>query len=237
MQTYRYIAFVSLAMFSFLGLYICICFLSNAYSTDIVQDEINLSSYEAEAKSVQTKKLSDADIVSLSNSAEQCLKILEETYLAPSNLQKDKIKIIFNVSTEDNYSKFLKSACEIYNLLNYKNIKKIVAKSPLEIVCLIRDIELLLKLITATPEKYGCNIQKEKIEDKVAITITTNSINNIFKTILKLNQYKKRKMFRKVSRIISYMMAEEKDINKIIDNLSRSTIDNKRVTLYVSVEK
>ncbi|MBQ8651310.1 MAG: hypothetical protein IJ481_02155 [Alphaproteobacteria bacterium] len=224
-------------MFSFLGLYICICFLSNAYSTDIVQDEINLSSYEAEAKSVQTKKLSDADIVSLSNSAEQCLKILEETYLAPSNLQKDKIKIIFNVSTEDNYSKFLKSACEIYNLLNYKNIKKIVAKSPLEIVCLIRDIELLLKLITATPEKYGCNIQKEKIEDKVAITITTNSINNIFKTILKLNQYKKRKMFRKVSRIISYMMAEEKDINKIIDNLSRSTIDNKRVTLYVSVEK
>ena len=146
MQTYRYIAFVSLAMFSFLGLYICICFLSNAYSTDIVQDEINLSSYEAEAKSVQTKKLSDADIVSLSNSAEQCLKILEETYLAPSNLQKDKIKIIFNVSTEDNYSKFLKSACEIYNLLNYKNIKKIVAKSPLEIVCLIRDIELLIKL-------------------------------------------------------------------------------------------
>ena len=92
-------------------------------------------------------------------------------------------------------------------------------------------------MITATPEKYGCNIQKEKIEDKVAITITTNSINNIFKTILKLNQYKKRKMFRKVSRIISYMMAEEKDINKIIDNLSRSTIDNKRVTLYVSVEK
>ncbi len=237
MQTYRYIAFVSFAMFSFLGLYIFICFLSSAYSTDIVQDEINLSSYEAEAKAVQTKKLSDADIVSLSNSAEQCVKILEETYLASSNLQKDEIKIIFNVGADNNYSKFLRNAWEIYNFLNYKNIKTIVAKSPLEIVCLIRDIELLLKLITATPEKYGCNIQKEKLEDKVAITITTNSINNIFKTILKLNQYKKRKMFRKVSRIISYMMAEEKDINKIIDNLSRSTIDNKRVTLYVSVEK
>ena len=237
MQTYRYIAFVSFAMFSFLGLYIFICFLSSAYSTDIVQDEINLSSYEAEAKSFQTKKLSDADIVSLSNSAEQCIKILEETYLAPNNLQKDKIKIIFNVGVDNNYSKFLKHAWEIYNFLNYKNIKKIVAKSPLEIVCLIRDIELLLKLITATPEKYGCNIQKEKLEDKVAITITTNSINNIFKTILKLNQYKKRKMFRKVSRIISYMMADEKDINKIIGTLSRSTNDNKRVTLYVSVEK
>ena len=85
---------------------------------------------------------------------------------------------------EENVIKFTISFFEIFTTLNLDNIKDIVAKSPLELVPLWKEMNVFTKFITANASDYGASNFSAMKEKSCKINTTKDALMHIMGALI-----------------------------------------------------
>ncbi|MBQ9440816.1 MAG: hypothetical protein IJU54_00180 [Alphaproteobacteria bacterium] len=114
------------------------------------------------AKKISMKQqITESDVNILLNSALLVLEHIKfnNLYKKFNNVEEIVFKSVksltYNNRFEENVIKFTISFFEIFTTLNLNNIKDIVSKSPLELVPLLKEMNVFTKFITANASDYG----------------------------------------------------------------------------------
>lgn len=208
---------------------------------------LKLSEFTAKSKELSKKQLSEEDVNSLLELSWGIIEDLKST--AIDKLKSKEVVIKYSNNKEfpplDNVTESDKKiiqftvACSLLHKYLTKDIVKlIVQKSPLEMVSIIKELNIFFKFITADPSDFGHGVLTEKQGDTTAILATNDAILRICKVIVYTDLLNDDAQIYKLSRITTYLCNNYENVTleslrDQISTLKRSTIDNSRIGLYI----
>lgn len=226
-----------------------IIYINLSLSQDLNLFNLKLSEYSTKAKTLSKKQLSDTDINYLSDSAWSIIEDMKNKALT-EKLKTDDIDIKYSGNknfpplegvnkSDQKIIKFTIACSILYRYITKDIVKSIVKKSPLEMISIIKELDIFFKFISANPENFGHGVFSEKQNKNTVILATNDAILRIMKVLIYTELLGEHCLVYKLSRLTSYLCNNYENITPEnfqtqIDNLKRFPIDNSRIALYIS---
>lgn len=226
-------------------------FIGPAFSQNANLFDLKLSEFSATAKELSKKNLSEESINSLSNSAFELIEDMRNRAIS-EKLKAKEIDIQYSdnkqqpslegLNKEDEkIIKFFIVCSLLYKYITKEIVIEIVKKSPLEMISIIKELNVFFKFISANPQDFGHGVFTEKQGDKITILATNDAILRIFKVLAYTELLGENCLIYKVSRIGTYLYnnfanVTPESLQAQISKLKRSAIDNSRIALYIPKE-
>ena len=221
--------------------------------TEEVSDlfKTNLDIYIQRAKELARKKMSQDEINELTEKAISIIDDMKNRYIN----EKLKTQIIVlkylngkdfpDVNEHTNNSEpnqkiilFTIAGYNIFKILTKDVVTKIIEKTPLEIVPIIKELSVFLQFVSANPSDFGHGVFSEKQNEAVTIFATNDAILRIMKVLVYKNLLRNDKVY-KMSRLGTYFCQHinenitEAQINEFVSTLKRNTADDTRIAIYI----
>lgn len=214
------------------------------------------SNYIYSAKQLSQKKMTQEEGTKLANEAFSLIEDLKNRYITEKLQVKDvKLKYLDgrefpelsehqnNSASDKKIVQFAIASHALFKILiqsaaSKDFISKIIEKSPLEIVSVIKELSVFMQFISANPNNFGHGVFSEKQGDNLVVFATNDAILRIMKGLIYKNLLQKNKIY-KMSRIGTKIVENisnnfnEELINDIIASLKRSTADDTRISIDV----
>ncbi len=209
---------------------------------------LKLSEFSIKAKELSKKQLSETDISYLSNSAWSIIEDMKKKAIVDKLKSED---IIIRYSDNKNFPslegsnksdekiiRFTTACALLYKYITKDTVTAIIRKSPLEMVSIIKELDIFFKFISAKPEDFGHGVFSEKQDKNTIILATNDAILRIMKVLIYTDLLGEHCLIYKLSRLTSYLYnnydtANAENFQSQINNLKRFPIDNSRVALYI----
>ncbi len=210
-----------------------------------------LSSYVDLAKEKKKKKMTQAEIEKLVDEAMSIIEDLKNRYMNEKlNVHEIKLKYLngndFPDSNEhkDNNAydqkivQFTVACYKLFKIMTKDIVSKIIEKSPLEMVSIIKELSVFMQFVSANPGDFGHGVFSEKQGDVLVVFATNDAIIRIMKSIVYKNLLQTNKIY-KMSRLGSYIgdnisnNIDDEKINSTIASLKRSTADDARLAIEI----
>ena len=211
-----------------------------------------LSNYIDLAKELSQKKMTQTEVEKLVNEAMSIIEDLKNRYISEKlNVKDIKLKYLNGKEFPDpnehrnNNASDLKIvqftvACHtLFKIITKELVSKIIEKSPLEMVSIIKELSVFMQFVSANPGDFGHGVFSEKQGDLLIVFATNDAIMRIMKTIIYKNLLQTNKIY-KMSRFGAYIGSNfltnvsEEQINNIIASLKRSTADDTRISIDIA---
>ena len=143
-----------------------------------------------------------------------------------------------NNKSDQKIVKFTIVGYRLFKILAKEIVTKIIEKSPLEMVPVIKELSVFLQFISANPSHFGHGVFTEKQNDAITVFATNEAILRIMKVLVYKNLLRHNKI-HKISRIGTYLFnnVENTITNNQVDNfistLKRSTADDSRIAINI----
>ena len=143
-----------------------------------------------------------------------------------------------NSETDQKIVQFTIACHAMYRAITKELISKIVEKSPLEMVSIIRELSVFCQFLSANPTDFGHGTFSEKHDGSVTVFATNDAILRIMKVLVYRNLLRNTMVY-KMSRLASYFYnnngkkVSAEDINSYISSLKRSVADDSRISIYI----
>ncbi|MDR1289045.1 MAG: hypothetical protein LBJ77_01485 [Holosporales bacterium] len=213
-----------------------------------------LDSFSVQAKEFNKKPIPPEEAQKLLISAKAILDGLKKMYITDKlgvssfTLQYPDGKEFPDPSahnTRDEYDgqiiRFTIAIFLIYNNLTDAVLLKIIEKSPLELVSLLREINVYLQYISANPKEFGHGVFTEKRGDQLVVFSTDGAILRIMRVLVIKDLLPPNGVF-KLSRITSAVIQNfpgkkpDVAIEEAIANMKRGLADDSRFSLFAQYE-
>lgn len=219
-----------------------------------------LSNYIDLAKKFSQKKMEKEEIDRLASEAVSILDDLKNRYINEKlKIQNIKLKYLNgkdfpvleehqNNNVTDHKIVLFTIAChalfkilfegDTNSAISKNTIFKIVEKSPLEMVSIIKELSVFMQFISANPNDFGHGVFSEKQGNSLVVFATNDAILRIMKVLIYKNLLQNNKIY-KVSRLGTKIIEDisnninEEIINSIIESLKRNTADDKRIAIEI----
>ncbi len=227
-------------------------FINSSFCQDDNLFNLKLSAFSTKAKELSKKQLSETDISYLSNSAWSIIEDIKK--IAIDKLKSEDIIIRYSDNknfpslegvnkSDEKIIKFTAACALLYKYITKDTVVAIIRKSPLEMVSIIRELDIFFKFISANPGDFGHGVFSEKQDKNTIILATNDAILRIMKVLVYTDLLGEHCLIYKLSRLTSYLYNNYETITpenfqSQIDKLKRLPIDTLRVALYIpKVEK
>ncbi|MBR1479405.1 MAG: hypothetical protein IJ599_00685 [Alphaproteobacteria bacterium] len=217
--------------------------------------ETKLSEYSERAKELSKHQLSPNDISQLTEAAMSIIDDMRAKTIS-EKLQCTSISLRYldgqsfpdmsrhtgNSECDQRIVGFTIASYTLYRLLDKELVSAIVQKSPLELVSILRELDVFFKFVSAEPQDFGHGVFREKQDDTVIVFATNDAILRIMKSLIYQNFLSKNRVIYKMSRVTSQIAnAGAGEVNRealegIVSNLKRNTRDDARITIYIPKE-
>lgn len=213
--------------------------------------ELKLNEYVTNAKELSKKHLKEEDVSKLADIATSIIDDMK-TRAVFEKLKSESITLKYldkkafpdlsehknNNENDQKIVKFTIASYTFYKKLSKDLISKIIQKSPLEMVSIIRELDMFFKFISANPTDFGHGIFTEKYENTTTIFATNDAILRIMNGLIYRDLLGKNKVIYRMSRMGSKLCnmkddIDDEKINEIIDSLKRNTGDDSRISIYM----
>ncbi|MDR2667087.1 MAG: hypothetical protein LBB34_03185 [Holosporales bacterium] len=215
-----------------------------------------LKEYSEMAKKVLKRKMNPNEESELVKNANSIVELLKKKYFdeiqQPTDLVfkyldgsdfPDLNKHIDNDETDSRVVKFTMAYYVIYKYLKDDVVAKIVKKSPLEMVPVLRELDVFLQFISANPVNFGHGVFSTKNDGILTVYATNEAILRMMKPLVYKNLNIGGKVF-KLSRLASIFFVKDTEemrmagndneiLEKTIDAMKRNTADDSRVAIYI----
>ena len=238
------------------SIYLISLFTNNYVYCNNYDKEFNnkLSQYAKLAKKISSKsRINNLDIEKLLNSALIVLEHIKfnNLYKKFNNIEEVVFKAVkaLNYSNrfEENVIKFTISFFEIFTTLNLNNIRDIISKSPLELVPLLKEMNVFTKFITANAIDYGHNNNFSEMNGtSCRINTTKDALMKIMGALINIylinpNTNKIYKLSNTASTFYyaSYLYNQKKEksskilYKSAINKLQKNINNNERVSIFI----
>ena len=245
-----------------LNIYVsCLCTTINITCSDVYSNNYDqvfkdkLNQYSSLAKRITLKQIIDKndidillnkvieilDYIKINNLYTKFYNIEKLVFLYPKNSSINDW--VFLNQFEEKVIRFTVSFFVIFTTLNLKYIKSIVSISPLEMVPLLKEMNVFTKFLTSNPRDYGHGTFSEKQGNIGKIYTTKEAIMRIMGALIDINLIKPSmgKVY-KLSNITSAFYKEyKKNTNKtsseiydeVIKNLKRTVNNKNRIAIFL----
>ena len=214
--------------------------------------QTKLDSYVEIAKTESKKNISEESAKELASMVSEIINFLEK-YYTEEKLKSKKLNIKYNAEQDlpdfdklnlddlDNKIMHLIFATYVlYKNLDQEMILKIVKKSPLEFVPILKEIRFILDFCSTSPQTFGNAVISEKsAEGTTTIYVSKNTVERIAKPLaIRMLPSKYDGNIYVVSRIVSFVSQslnkkiEKKDIDEFCQNMKRNSADDNREKIY-----
>ena len=221
--------------------------------TEEVSDlfKTNLDIYVQRAKELARKKMSQKEINELTEKAWAIIADLKNRYINEKlNTQNIFLKYLNgknfpdyaehknNNENDQKIVLFTIASYNIFKILTKDVVAKIIEKSPLEMVPIIKELSVFLQFVAAKPNDFGHGVFSEKQNDDMTIFATNDAILRIMKVLVYKNLLKQNKVY-KMSRFGTYFCQHigenitSTQINDFIVALKRNAADDTRIAIYI----
>lgn len=227
---------------------LCLFCINPLLAQDANLFNLKLSEFSTKAKELSKKHLTDTDITYLSDSAWAIIEDMKNRAIV-DKLKSEKIDIKYSDNkkfptlkgvnkSDEKILRFAIACSLLYKYITKDTVTAIVKKSPLEMVSIIKELDIFFKFISANPQDFGHGVFTEK-QDKTTIILATNdAILRILKVLVYTELLGEHRLIYKLSRLASYMYNNYESVTPEsfqiqIDNLKRFPVDNSRIALYI----
>ena len=221
--------------------------------TEEVNDllKTNFEHYVRRAKELSKKQMTKENIAELVEKAMSIIDDMKNLYV-DEKLKTQNIVLKYlngksfpNLEEHQNNNKYDQKIVKftivgyrLFKVLTKEIVTKIIKKSPLEMVPVIKELSVFLQFVSANPNNFGHGVFTEKQNDTITVFATNDAILRIMKVLVYKNLLKQSKIY-KMSRIGTHIFnnVENAITNEQIDNcistLKRNTADDSRIAIYI----
>ncbi len=203
------------------------------------------------AKELSQKKMTHAEIEKLVDEAMSIIEDLKTRYMI-EQLKVREIKLQYlngsnfpNLNEHKNNNvydqkivQFTVACHTLFKIITKDIVSKIIEKSPLEMVSIIKELSVFMQFVSANPGDFGHGVFSEKQGDVLVVFATNDAIIRIMKSIIYKNLLQTNKIY-KMSRLGSYIgnnisnNLDAEKINSTVASLKRSTADDTRIAIEI----
>ena len=210
-----------------------------------------LSNYISSAKELSQKKMKEEEIEKLTDEAMSIIEDLKTHYMGEKlNVRDIKLKYLDgkdfpdpnehknNNATDQKIVQFTIASHTLFKIITKDIVSKIIEKSPLEMVAIIKELSVFMQFVSANPSDFGHGVFSEKQGDLLVVFATNDAITRIMKSIIYKNLLQNNKIY-KMSRLGTYLGSNglnnigEEQLNGTITSLKRSTADDTRIAIDI----
>ena len=221
--------------------------------TEDVSDlfKTNFDIYIQRAKELARKKMTQDEINELTEKAWAIIDDLKNRYLNEKLKTQNIVLRYLNGTDFPNYAEhksnseidqkivlFTIAGYNIFKIMSKNIVAKIIEKTPLEMVSIIKELSVFLQFVSAKPNDFGHGVFSERQNNCVTIFATNDAILRIMKVLIYKNLLKRSKVY-KMSRFGTYFCQHignhltDIQINEFISTLKRNTADDSRIAIYI----
>ncbi|MDR1476391.1 MAG: hypothetical protein LBI20_03705 [Holosporales bacterium] len=116
-------------------------------------------------------------------------------------------------------------------------LRKIIAKSPLELVSLLQEFDVLLQFVSADPKEFGHGVFSEKNGNQLVVFATTEAILRIMRVIV-IKELLAQGGVYKLSRTTTAVLKDFQNkkpadiLNDVSETMKRNTADDSRIAIF-----
>ncbi len=206
----------------------------------------NFENYIRRAKELSKKQMTDNDVSELIDKAMTLINDLR-TRAIHQKLKAENINLKYldgkdfpeisehqgNSETDQRIVKFTIACYSLHKTITKELVQKIISKSPLEMVSIIKELSVFYQFISANPKDFGHGQFTERQENAVNIFATNDAILRIMKGIIYKNLLNNKKVY-KMSRLGTFFYnGSETDPSEFASSLKRSCADDSRISIYI----
>lgn len=210
--------------------------------------KVNFTRYIQRAKELSVKIMSTEEVDELTNKAWSIIEDIRSNHKEKLKTQKFELKYLNgkpfpdqsehqgNNESDQKVVKFTIACYMLDKLITKDIVRKVVEKSPLEMVSIVKEILIFYQFISADPADFGHGTFLERQnESTVTIFATNDAILRIMGVLIYKNLIDLSSCY-KVSRVGSSLtqrteIPDEAALTEVISSLKRSPADDSRVAL------